>query len=179
MCIYGWNVEETIDVHTGASVEKDVFKGKQKIKTVSYAKYLGDIISWKGNNELTIKDRTSRGMGIIKDISHILNNTYFGKYFFQSALILRNALLISSLLTNCETWMNIRQKDINALSMVDHALLRKILDCPQSTPIEIMYGDLGCWPIEWLIRSRRLNYLKHILGRNKKVLINRVFQAQY
>ena len=174
-----WEVQEVTDIHTGLAETNDIYIGKDKIESTISSKYLGDIVSGSGNNEATVAARVSRGTGIVNEICQLLHNIYFGKYFFQTAIIYRNSLLISSLLTNCETWQNLRQKDIFALSKVDQILLRKILSCPQSTPVEMIFGELGLWPVEWVIRSQRLSFLKYILEQEEESLVRQVFEIQH
>ena len=67
-------------------------------------KYLGDIISVDGRNIKNIKARVAKGKGINSRIMSILNGIPFGQYYFEVALILRNSLLVSSLLCNSESW---------------------------------------------------------------------------
>ena len=64
------------------------------------------------------------------------------------------------------------------LEQADEALLRRILECPSSTPKEMMYLELNCLPIRFIIMSRRLNYLSTILKENEDSLLFKFFQAQ-
>ena len=38
--------------------------------------------------------------------------------------------------------------------------------------------ETGATPIQWVIAQRRINFLKHILGKDKDELVFKVFQAQ-
>ena len=67
---------------------------------------------------------------------------------------------------------------ITALETVDQALIRSILSAHKSTTKEVLYLETGTIPIRWIIPQRRINYLKHILSRNKNELIRKVFEAQ-
>ena len=58
----------------------------------------------------------------------ILDDICFGKYFFEVGIILRNSLLISSLLTNAESWYNLTKSDIKELESADESLLRRIME---------------------------------------------------
>ena len=42
-------------------------------------------------------------------------------------MILRQAMLLSVMLTNCETWLRLNKKDLEKLESVDRLFLRKIL----------------------------------------------------
>ena len=56
--------------------------------------------------------------------------------------------------------------------------MRRILECPSSTPKEMLYLELNCLPIRFIIMSRRLNYLSTILKENEDSLLFKFFQAQ-
>ena len=61
---------------------------------------------------------------------------------------------------------------------MDEYFLRRLLKAHSKTPKESLYLETGCVPIKYLIKQRRLMYLKHILSRNRKELISRVYHAQ-
>ena len=58
-------------------------------------------------------------------------------------MILRNSLLVSSVLCNSEAWYNVTESELDYLETVDLMLLRKILNTPKSTPKEFIYLELG------------------------------------
>ena len=58
---------------------------------------------------------------------NILETTYFGKYYFEIAMVLRQSLFLSSILLNSEAWVNYSEKDIRILERCDEILLSKIL----------------------------------------------------
>ena len=64
----------------------------------------------------------------------ILEEIFFGKYYFEVAVVLRNSLLLSSILVNSEAWYNLKKEEIEKLEQVDEMLLRKVLECPVTTP---------------------------------------------
>ena len=92
----GWKVVEVTEVTTGEKILDDEYTGAHKMEEVDNEKYLGDILSSDGKN---------RGFGVITQIMSILTDICFGRHYFEVAIILRNSLLISSLLTNSEAWM--------------------------------------------------------------------------
>jgi hypothetical protein len=49
----------------------------------------------------------------------IMQSMFFGKYYFEVALVLRSSLLLSSLLLHSEAWVNISEKDIRGLEQTD------------------------------------------------------------
>ena len=81
--------------------------------------YLGDIISSDGKHDKNIKSSRNRGLGKINEIMQILKSLFFGKYYFEVALVLRSSLFLSSLLLNSEAWVNLSEKNIRGLEQTD------------------------------------------------------------
>ena len=157
---------------------EDVQEDEHIVEDVSDEKYLGDIISKDGKNSKNIKARVARAKGSVKQIMEILDNICFGPYQFQVALILRNSLFLSSLMFNSEAWYNVSSSDIDELEKADEILLRKVLECPESTPKEMLYLELGCLPIRFILMSRRVMFLQTMLQEEENSLLHRFFQAQ-
>ena len=68
---------------------------------------IGDILSKDGKNSKNIKARVSKEIGIVNRIMTLLNGIPFGKFYFEVSLMLRNSLLVSSVLCNSESWYNV------------------------------------------------------------------------
>ena len=141
-------------------------------------KYLGDIIDHNGNIHATIVSRKGKGIGIVANILSIVHEIPLGKYRTEMALKLREAMLINGILYNSESWHGVTKKHISILESVDEALLRGILKAHTKTPKPFLYLETGTIPIKWIIAMRRINYLKHIVGRNDVELLKKVFIAQ-
>ena len=148
------------------------------MEELSNEKYLGDIISQDGRNYKSIKARLNKGRGIVKKILNILNSIPFGKLYFQIAMILRNSLLVSSVLCNSEAWFNLTNTDLNMIETVDLELLRKILNAPLSTPKEVLFLELGVMPLRDIIRQRRMIFLQYIIKQKSESTIGRIFETQ-
>ena len=82
------------------------------MKEVKDDRYLGDILSCDGKNTKNIKDRISKGVGIIANIFNLLEVISFGQYHFEIAVLLRNSMLINGTLTNAEVWYNFTHHEI-------------------------------------------------------------------
>ena len=98
-------------------------------------KYLGDIVTNDGKNHENIKERTAKGVGIISSIISILKELFLGELFFQTAMLFRNTLFLTSILLNAESWVNLTKGDIEELESLDRTYLRRVLEVPSSTPI--------------------------------------------
>jgi hypothetical protein len=108
----------------------------------------------------------------------ILEGIPFGDFYFEVAVILRNSLLVSSLLSNSEAWYNVTKSELDYLETVDLMLLRNILKAPKSTPKEMLYLELGCIPFREIIRKRRLSFLFYILHEDTNSMVYRFFETQ-
>ena len=64
--------------------------------------YLGDVISGDGSNKENIASRVSRGQGKIAEIISLLGSISLGKHYFKIALLLRESIFLTSVLTNSE-----------------------------------------------------------------------------
>ena len=131
-----------------------------------------------GSNSLNIKERMRRGYGAVNQIMQMLEELCLGRYYFETANVLRTSLLLSTLLSNSEAWYNVLKKDLENLEKVDEALLRKIFSAQCKTPLEVLYLESGNIPIRFILMSRRLNFLHYILNQPTDSLLRNVFDAQ-
>ena len=157
---------------------EDVFLGKVEMGETDEEKYLGDIVSKDGRNIKNIQARVNKGKGIVKRILRILEGIPFGKLYYQVAIILRNTLLVSSILCNSEAWFNVTKSELELIETVDLMLLRSLLGAPKSVPKEMFYLELGILPLREMIKQRRLNFLHYILAQESTSIISQVFQTQ-
>ena len=117
----------------------------------------------------------AKGNGIISRILSILEGIPFGKYFYEVGVILRNSLLVSSMLCNTEAWYNITKAEMELLESVDVRFLRNLLNAPRATPKEMLYLELGCTPFRELIIKRRILFLHYIISQNTGLNDQKIF----
>ena len=129
----GWKLQEVQHHLTGENEYHETFEGDQDIEELNHEKYLGQIISNDGSNVKNVTNRSNKGTGMVNTITSILNYVPGGKYHFEIAVILRNAYLISSMLSCIEVWYNLSELDLRKLEHVDEALMRNIFDCDLSS----------------------------------------------
>ena len=91
--------------------------------------------------------RKGKGLGVVDQITAILEEICFGPYQLEVALHLRNSMLLNGILTNSEAWYGLTAEDIKQLEQVDEILLRKFLEAPFSTPKVMLYLETGTKPI--------------------------------
>ena len=157
---------------------KDVCDGQEIMEEKSEEKYLGDILSADGKNIKNIRARVAKGKGVISRILTLIEGIPFGEFYFEVAMILRESLLISSMLFNSETWYNVTKPEIELLETVDLQFLRQVLKTPKSTPKEMLFLETGCVPFREIIRKRRILFLHYILNENEDSLIKKFLMKQ-
>ena len=101
-------------------------------------------------------------------IFNILENVPVGKHYFEIGKILRETLLISSMMYNSEAWYNVSKKELDLLETVDLLFLRKLFNAPKSTPKEMFFLELGCIPLREIIVEKRIGFLHYILNEDKE-----------
>ena len=96
----------------------------------------------------SIKNRISKGLGIIVQIMNILDEFNFGPHYSEIALLLPESMLINGTTTNAEIWYNFSQNEIQEFENLDKLYLRRLLRVPKSTPTEAFYLEtvIGRFP---------------------------------
>ena len=107
----------------------------------------------------------------------ILKTTFFGKYYFEVAMVLRSSLFLSSILLNSEAWINLSNKNVRVLEQVDEMLLNQILKCPQNTSNAMKYLELGIYPIRFEIMKRKLLFLQYILKLEQSSMLYQILKV--
>ena len=110
--IDNWKVKPVETLDTEAEVTIDILEGEHKIEDSDEEKYLGDILSSDGSNSKNIKARKAKGFVIVDKISSMLEDIFFGPFYFEVALILRSSLFINSILLNSEVWYRLTKADV-------------------------------------------------------------------
>ena len=156
----------------------DLFEGEEYMEEKEEEKYLGVLLSHDGRNMKNIKAKVARGTGIVKRIITILDTIPLGKHYFEVGMLLRDSLLLSSILYNAEAWYNLTNAELNLIETVDLMFLRKLMKAPKTTPKEMFFLELGCVPIRQVITEKRISFLHYILNQDSKSLIYNFFQSQ-
>ena len=173
----GWRLDVVTDHATGLTYQKEIFAGQEKMKMKGEQMYLGDVVSADGKHDKNVLLRKNKSIGTINQIIDILNSTYFGKYHFEVAMVLRSSLLLSSILLNSEAWVNLSHHNIRSLEQIDESLLSKILECDANTSNAMKYLELGVYPIRYELMKRKIIYLQYILKQDKSSMIFQVLNA--
>ena len=169
--------EEIVTNEQGEHELVDTYVGKENMKTVSEKKYLGDIIQNYGKNTKNIKAKTDKGVGNVNKIVSSLHERPYGKHTYKAALLMRQGMLVGSMLTNAEAWINITEKDIENLTTPDTILQREILVTSGNPAKVFMYLELGITPVKFVIKAKRLNFLNYILKEHTDSMLRQTFDV--
>ena len=173
-----WELKKVDKFGHGIENLEDIYVGDYVMENVKDERYLGDIIAADGSNLKNVLKRKSKGVGVVSQIMTILENTCYGPYHFQVAVTLRESFLINGILTNSEAWYGLKNSELEILESVDELLMRRILEVPSTCPKEMLYLELGCLPIRYIVSARRLLFLHYIVNEDENALIKQVFTAQ-
>ena len=93
-------------------------------------------------------------------------------------LELRKAWLVNGIIFNSEVWHSVADSDIAPFVGIDKYLLKGLLTAHAKTPLEHIYLETAALPIPYIITTRRLIYLKHILDRSDTEVTNKIYRCQ-
>ena len=149
------------------------------MKNISHDRYLGDIVSADGRNDQNINSRVSKGLGLVNQVMNMLEKVTFGSHYFTTAILFRESIFLSGILTNAESWHGLTKAHVEQLESVDRLLLRQIVCTPVSTPTEALFLELGILSIGTIIKTRRINYLHYLLKCDETEMVYKVFSVQW
>ena len=133
-----------------------------EISHINYEKDLGQVISSDSRNTHNIEQLRNKGIGIQNNIIEMLERMPGGEFHFQIAVILKNSLLISSILSNSEVWYGFTKEEAKQLEQVDEMWIRNLFDLSRNVPRDLLYLELGLVPIYFIIKGRKQMFLHHI-----------------
>lgn len=138
--------------------------GDEDIEVVSEYKYLGVLFNYNGmfrKGQLTLKEQATRALFPIIGISR--------KYDLpvDIQIDLFNMLVIPVLIYGCEIWGDYIIREVELLHM---KFLKHVLYVHRYTSTDMVYGELGVYPLDITIKCRMINYWSRlIMGKNTKL----------
>ena len=155
----------------------DKYIGKEVMKNVEEKTYLGQILQSNGKNDKNIRDKINKSVGNVNKIISAIHERPYGPHTFKAALLMRQGLMLSGMLSNAEAWTNITEGDITKLTMPDTMLHRLLLSTSGNPSKVFMCLELGVVPVRNVLMSKRLNFLHYILNESTSSTINQVYQV--
>ena len=77
-----------------------------------------------------------------------------------------------------ETWHNVQDSDLQVFMKLDQYLIRQIVGSHSKVPIEFLYLETSAIPVDFILTSRRLNYLHTVLSRSDSEMTKRRYLSQ-
>ena len=125
-----------------------------------------------------MEDRRNQGWGKVATILGILEEVTLGQHRVEVGLMLRQAILINSLLFSAEAWSGVTDKLLSRLEVVDNALLCRLTGGHSKCPTEFNYLETGTMKLRHILTFRRLMYHHHILTRSDDETIKKIYYKQ-
>ena len=161
-----------------SSCSKLIVNSKDKMPVKNHETYLGEILSTSGSNDKNIQNKRSSGLSAVSQNISMLNQISLGHFFFEIALVLRDTILVSKMMSSAEIWYGLTNNQIRQLEQIDEMYLLKIFGAPKSTPRLSIYIECGKLPLQYVIKTRRLMYYWHILQKDRNELLYKFYLAQ-
>ena len=174
-----WTVKHEHDKNTNETNLIETYNGQVKIEHADTHKYLGFVLSSKGDNLVNINAMKRKSIWIIRKIFLRLESLHLQKYYFECGLIFLNVFLRSSILYASETYYNLKESQIRQLERIEEGYLRKLFQTGKGCPIVQLYLEAGHVPARFAIKKARLLFLKSILEENPESLIQRFVILQF
>ena len=148
----------------------------------SQQKYLGDMLDERGlaaSVETTVKSRegkTKRGIYELRSVCYDFRAQILGG--MTGALALWETCILSSLLTNCGTWMDIKENTIKKCEALQNLYLQVLLKLPHSTPSLAPRAMCGMWSMRVRIWQEKLRLVVALKNLSEETLAKEIYREQ-
>ena len=115
----GWKEEYVENKENGEMDLVEHYIGDVILEEVKEQKYLGFVISSEGNNMANIRAMEKKSYGVIRSIINKLESLNLRQYYFESAIILMNAILRASILYAGECYYNITEGQLKRIERIE------------------------------------------------------------
>ena len=170
-----WEVKHS---ETGEEEIIENYKGLSAIGKAEEYKYLGFMISNKGDNMANIQQVKKKSIGVIRKLIRKLNSLNLKTYYFECAIILMNAILRPTILYAADMYYNLKENELRHLERIEEEYLRKVFKTKRGCPIVQLYLEGGQYPARFEIQRMRCLYLKYVLHQDDNTLLKRFFDLQ-
>ena len=177
------STDKSVVVHVGKQNKCTLPCPKLKVhsdpmKESQSTKYLGNFVSSSGGCEDTIVDRRKKGWGKKASIMGILGAVDMGCNQLEAGLLLRQSILVNSLLYSAEAWSGVTEKQLARLEVVDNSLLSQLTGGHRKSALEFNHLETGTLKLRHILTYRRLMFHHDILTRDDQETIRKVYMKQ-
>jgi hypothetical protein len=175
LLVDGWKETFVDNIETGECDLVDEYIGEIPIGETEEQKYLGFILSSKGDNMANINAIKKKSIGVIRTIMNKLDSLKLRQYYFECSIIFMNVILRGSILYASETYYNLTEMQLRKIERIEEEYLRKVLKTSKGCPIVQMYLAVGQWPARFEIQKTRLLFLKLILEEDENSMVYKFY----
>ena len=179
LLVDSWDVKHVDDPSTGSDKLVETYDGAKMIEKTDKQKYLGFILSSRGDNMANIDEMKKKSVWIMRKIFNKLNGLNLKKYYFECAIVFLNVMLRSSILYACETYYNLKEGEIRQLERIEEIFLRKMFNTTRGCPISQLYLESGQVPARFEIKKIRLLFMQYILQEDPDSRLHKFLQLQF
>ena len=172
-----WDVSHERGKSESTLIEK--YAGEDIMEETKAYKYLGFVLSSKGDNFVNINEMRKKSIWIIRKIFTRLDGLHLKNYYFECGIMFLNMVLRSSILYASETYYNLTESQVRTLERIEEGYLRKLFQTSKGCPINQLYLESGHTPARFAIKKGRLLFLKTILEDKEKSTIQRFLMLQF
>ena len=162
--------------------ESPVMLGSIVMKEKFTEKYLGDLLDSMGLSasvESTIKSREAKIKGSIYELRALTEDFRMqGVGGAQSAIDLYKSCIISSLLTNAGTWVEMKEESVSRLDDIQDTFSRALLSLPLSAPRASLRAALGLQAMKWRVWEAKILLMQAIRRQEEGNLAREVLEEQ-
>ena len=171
--------EQPITVRVRQGEIKHVVNSYSCLRNKASIKYLGDIISDKGDSQKKIEHKSKKVNHMVQTIKKYGSEYQVGKLAMCTRLKLLEIIAMPSILYGMETWNIKTQKEHREIEKIQKRLLTGILEVETTTSYWGMISETGLWPILRQIHYKKLMFLHHILNSEDERLAKKVMVNQF
>ena len=108
----------------------------------------------------------------------ILGEVDMGCNRLEAGLLLRQSILVNSLLWSAEAWSGLTDKQLSRLETVDTSLLSKLTGGHSKCALEFNHLETGTLKLRHILTYRRLMFHHSILTRDQDETIHKIYTKQ-
>ena len=173
-----WNVKYVENKDTGEDDLVQHYGGQIPIGKTDEQRYLGFVLSSKGDNMANINHMKKKANGVIKNIFSKLNSLNLRDYYFECSLVLMNTVLRGTILYASDMYYNMKEMEYRQIERIEECFLRKLFKTTKGCPITQLYFEIGQYPARFEIQKLRCLYLKNILNQDENSRLYKFFKLQ-
>ena len=153
LLVDSWSIDYQENTDTGEDDLIESFNGQVAIDKTEEHKYLGFVISSKGDNMANIRQIEKKSIGVKRKIINRLNSLHLQKYYFECSIILMNSMLRGTILYASDMYYNLKESELRHIERIEESFLRTVLQTSNGCPIVQLYLEMGQIPARFEIKK--------------------------